>query len=315
MKIIVTGGAGFIGSHLVDELVRQGHKVKVVDNLCIFKKQSDFFYRNPKAEYYKYDIRSPKPLVKAFRGVDIVFHLAALARIQPSMENPGLYEETNSLGTMNVLIAAKKAGARRVIYSSSSSVYGRKNKPPVSEEMFPDPLNPYAATKLSGEYYCKIFSSAFGLETVILRYFNVYGPRQPKIGQYTPVVAKFIRQINNGEPMTIVGDGKMTRSFTYVNDVVGANISAMKSKKIGKGEIINIATGPDSKYSINRLAEMIGKDKITNLIKNKRAVYIPPRLAEILHSRANISKAKKLLGWLPKIKMEEGIEKLRMLEM
>lgn len=311
MKILITGGAGFIGSHLTDKLIELGHKVRVVDNLCIFKKQSDFFYKNPKAEYYKYDIRDLKPLAKAFKSVDIVFHLAALARIQPSLKNPRLYEETNSLGTMNVLIASKKAGVRRVVYSGSSSVYGLKNKPPTNEDMAPDPLNPYAATKLAGEYYCKIFSSAFGLETVILRYFNVYGPRQPKIGQYTPVVAKFIRQLKKGEPMTIVGDGEMTRSFTYVGDVVRANILAIKSKKVGKGEIINIATGPDSKYSINLLAEMIGEDKIANLIKNKKAVYIPPRAAEILHSRADISKAKRLLGWEPKVRIKEGIEKLK----
>lgn len=308
-KIIVTGGAGFVGSHLVDELIELGYEVKVVDNLCIFKKQRDFFYKNPKAEYCKCDIRDLKQLVKAFRGVDYVFHLAALARIQPSLKNPGLYEEINSFGTMNVLIAAKKSGVKRVIYSGSSSVYGLKNKPPVNEDMAPDPLNPYAATKLAGEYYCKIFSSAFGLETVTLRYFNVYGPRQPKIGQYTPVVAKFIRQFERGEPMTIIGDGEMTRSFTCVDDVVRANILAMKSKKVGKGEIINIATGPNSKYSINLLAEMIGKNKITNLIKSKKVVYAPPRLAEVFHSRAEISRAEQLLDWKPKTRLEDWLSR------
>ena len=306
--VAVTGGAGFIGSHLVDELINSGFKVKVVDNLCIFKKSQDFFYRNPEAEYYKYDIRVLNPLIRALKGVDTVFHLAALARIQPSLKNPELYAQVNSLGTMNVLLAAKKAGVRRVIYSSSSSVYGLKNKPPVKEDMSADPLNPYASTKLAGEYHCRIFSSAFGLETIVLRYFNVYGPRQPDVGQYTPVVAKFLEQLSRGKPMTIVGDGKLTRSFTYVDDVVQANILAMKSKKAGQGEIINIGSGPNFRYEINQLAEMIGGEKIKDLLKNKKAIYIPPRPAEIHHSSADISKAEKILGWQPKISLEKGLE-------
>lgn len=298
-KIVVTGGAGFIGSHLTDKLLDLGYKIRVIDNFCIFKNPKEFFYKNPKAEYYKYDIRNFNLLTKAFKDTDTVFHLAALARIQPSLKNLGLYQEVNALGTMNVLLAAKRAGVRRVIYSSTSSIYGLKNKPPVKEEMAPDPLNPYAATKLAGEYYCKIFSSAFGLETVILRYFNVYGPRQPDVGFYTPVVARFLKQLNKRKSMTIIGDGRQTRSFTYVDDVVKANILAMKSKKIGKGEIINI--GSTKKYSINQLAEYIGGE----------VVYVSPRPAEVRHSSADIFKAKKLLGWKPKISLKEGIERMR----
>lgn len=309
--LAVTGGAGFIGSHLTDNLVDLGYKVRIIDNLCIFKKERDFFYKNPKAEYFRYDIRDSNSLIKTLKGVDAVFHLAALARIQPSLKNPRLYEEVNAFGTMNVLFAAKKVGVRRVIYSSSSSVYGLKNKPPVKEEMAPDPLNPYAATKLAGEYYCRIFSSVFGLETAVLRYFNVYGPRQPNIGFYTPVVARFLEQLNKGEPMTIIGNGKQTRSFTYVDDVVRANILAMNSKKVGRGELINIGSGPTQRYSINRLAEIIGNGRIDNLIKNKKAVYAPARPAEIPHSSADISKAQKLLGWKPKVSFEEGIRMLK----
>lgn len=299
-KIVVTGGAGFIGSHLTDKLLDLGYKVRVIDNFCIFKNPKEFFYKNPKAEYYKYDIRNLNLLTKAFKDADTVFHLAALARIQPSLKNPGLYQEVNALGTMNVLLAAKRAGVRRVIYSSTSSIYGLKNKPPVKEEMMPDPLNPYAATKLAGEYYCKIFSSAFGLETVILRYFNVYGPRQPDVGSYTPVIARFLEQLSKGTPMTIIGDGRQTRSFTYVNDVIKANILAMKSKKVGQGEIINI--GSIKKYNINQLAEYIGG----------KVVYVPPRPAEVRHSSADISKAKKLLGWKPSIDLEQGLNQLTM---
>lgn len=309
--VAVTGGAGFIGSHLADKLLEMGYKVRVIDNLCIFKRPKDFFYKNPKVEYFKCDIRNLNSLLKPLKDVDAVFHLAALARIQPSIKNPRLYEEVNSLGTLNVLLAAKKAGVRRVIYSSSSSVYGLKNKPPVKEAMPPDPLNPYASTKLAGEYHCRIFSSLFGLETVIFRYFNVYGPRQPDVGFYTPVVARFLEQLKRKKLMTIIGSGRQTRSFTYIDDVVRANILAMKSKKVGKGEIINISTGPNTSYSINQLAEIVGNNTIQNLLKNKKAVYVPARPAEIPHSSADISQAKKILGWTTKISLKQGIENMK----
>lgn len=291
MKFLVTGGAGFIGSHLVDALIARGDEVKIIDNLLTGKRE----YLNPKADFLKLDIRNLDEIKPHFKGVDAVFHLAALPRIPISIEKPAETHAINAAGTLNVLIAARDAGVKKVIYSASSSAYGNQQNLPLREDMPPRPLNPYAVQKYIGELYCRIFAEFYGLKIVSLRYFNVYGPRQHTDGAYAPVMGIFLRQKANGEPLTITGDGEQTRDFTYVSDVVWANILAYESDKVGKGEVINIGAGKN--YSVNDIARLVG-GKIS---------YIPARPGEIKHTLADITLAKKLLGWEPKVDIEEGI--------
>lgn len=305
MKILVTGGAGFIGSHLVDELIERKHQVIVIDNLSTGKKENI----NPKAQFFKKDIRNLKDILPLFKGMDFVFHLAALPRVQYSIENPVETYDNNVNGTLNVLEAARRTkvkpvrksglsnGVKRVIYASSSSIYGNQKKYPFKEEMRPDPLSPYACQKYIGELLCQMYSRLYGLETVCLRYFNAYGPRASTEGAYALVTAIFLKLKKENKPLTITGDGKQSRDFTHVYDIVRANILASKSKKVGKGETINIGSGKN--YTINQVAKFFGGP-----IK-----YIAPRI-EPRKTLADISKAKKLLGWQPKIKFEEGIKKL-----
>jgi UDP-glucose 4-epimerase len=224
-RYLVTGGAGFIGSHLVERLLDEGHQVVVVDDESADSNEE--FFWDKRAENHKVDITDYESLVPLFEGVTGVFHFAAEARIQPAIKNPSRAASVNVLGTCNVLQAARTHGVDRVIYSSTSSAYGRKNTPPLREDMPNDCLNPYSVTKVAGEELCKMYTNLFGLNTVILRYFNVYGERQPLKGQYAPVVGIFQRQVAAGEPMTIVGDGGQKRDFTYVKDVANANFLAM----------------------------------------------------------------------------------------
>jgi UDP-glucose 4-epimerase len=292
MKIIVTGGAGFIGSNLVDKLIEDGHVVTVIDNES--STSNDQFYHNDKATYFKYDIAEYDAIRPLFDGVDYVFHLAAESRIQPTIENPVLAVKTNTFGTGVILQCAREAGVKKVMYSSTSSAYGR-NEPPLVETMQDDCLNPYSVSKVSGEKLCHMYTELFGLSTVVFRYFNIYGPREPSKGPYAPVVRLFLRQMYDGEPLTIVGDGEQRRDFTHVNDVVNANILAMNSDKIG---LINIGTGKN--HSVLELAKMI-----SNSIK-----FIPARLGEARITLANNSKAKELLEWEPKVKLEDYIEEI-----
>ncbi|MFH1841337.1 MAG: SDR family oxidoreductase [Candidatus Nealsonbacteria bacterium] len=293
-KIIVTGGAGFIGSNLVDALIEKGHEVLIIDNLSTGKKENI----NPKAKFFEADVRNFKEIRPLFEGVDFVFHEAALARIPLSIEKPIETNDINIKGTLNVLVASKEAGVKKLIYASSSSVLGSKAELPMKEDMPCQPLNPYALQKYVGEIYCKIFFDIYKLPTVVLRYFNVYGPRQPKEGTYVPVIGIFLTQKAKGKPLTVTGDGEQTRDFTHVFDVVRANILAMGSDKVGKGEVINI--GANQNHSINKIAEIIG-GKIN---------YIPQLPGEMRDTLADITRAKELLGWEPKIKLEEGIKKL-----
>ena len=228
MKALVTGGAGFIGSHIVDRLLFDGHDVIVIDNESTDCHES--FNWNDNAENYKYDICDYDKIEPLFKDVDRVFHLAAEARIQPAIQNPTLTTKTNVYGTCNVLQASRQNNVGRVMFSSTSASYGLKNKAPVREDMVPDCLNAYSITKVAGEHLCKMFYNLHGLETVCFRYFNVYGERQPVKGQYAPVIGLFQRQHETGNPMTIVGDGKQRRDFTYVGDVVEANMIASTSK-------------------------------------------------------------------------------------
>lgn len=303
MKVIVTGGAGFIGSHIVDRLIEENHEVIVIDNESA--ECHNQFYYNDKAHNYKFDICDYENIRPLFDGVDYVFHLAAEARIQPSLTNPLLTVRTNSLGTTTVLQCSREAGVKRVIYSSTSSAYGRKHYlnnfwwKGLTEDMEDDCLTPYSVSKVSGEKMCKMYSELFGLDTVILRYFNVYGEREPTKGQYAPVIGKFLRQVSQGNPMTIVGDGDQRRDFTYIKDVVDANISCMKCKGELSAEMFNIGTGKN--YSINEIADMIGGG-------NYKVEFIPERKGESRVTLANRSKAENILGWFPKRDLEEYIK-------
>lgn len=297
MKSLVTGGAGFIGSNLVDRLLDLGHEVVVIDNE--YSDAHDQFYWNDKAENYKYDICDYENTRPLYDGVDYVFHIAAEARIQPAIENPIQAVTINSVGTCTVLQCAREAGVRRVMYSSTSSAYGLKNELPNTESQPDDCLNPYSISKTNGEKLCSMYTSLYGLETVIFRYFNVYGERQPLKGQYAPVVGIFLRQRAAGEPLTIVGDGEQRRDFTYVGDVVNANIMAAISNQEEEafGEVYNVGTGTN--YSVNEVAAMIS-DNTTN---------IPPRPAEARLSLANNKKIYEAFGWSPRVKLEDWVAK------
>jgi UDP-glucose 4-epimerase len=295
-KILVTGGAGFIGSHLVDKLIKLGYRVVVIDNLSTGKKENI----NKKAKFYKIDICSPK-IGEIFKKEkpEIVFHLAALPRVPLSVKDPVLTSRVNVLGTINIFKASADSKVKRVIFASSSSVYGDQKKLPLKEDMHPNPISPYGLQKYVCEQFAKLFSNLYKIPIVSLRYFNVYGPRIDFDSEYSLVIGKFLKLKAEGKPLTIYGDGNQTRGFCYVDDVVEANILAMESKKIRGGEVINI--GSEKSHSINYLAKLIGG----------KVKYLPPRPGDVLHTRADISLAKKLLNWSPKVSLEEGLEKTK----
>lgn len=296
-KYLVTGGAGFIGSHIVDRLVEDGHEVIVVDNFCSGKKEN----LNPKAKVFNLDISNAankEKITSLMSGCAGVFHLAALARVQPSIEDPVGFNKANVDGTLNILICAKNAGVKRVVYSASSSAYGDASIFPTPEDHPTDPLSPYGLQKLIGEQYCRVFYHCYGLETVSLRYFNIYGERQSLSGAYCLVMGIFANQRINNQPLTIVGDGEQKRDFTYVGDVVNANILAMNSKKVGSGESINIGNG--NNRSVNEIADLIGGEKI----------HLEKRL-EPVKTLADNKKAKQLLGWEPSMTVEKWIPKYK----
>ncbi|MEK9184079.1 MAG: NAD-dependent epimerase/dehydratase family protein [Patescibacteria group bacterium] len=293
-KVVVTGGAGFIGSHLVDALIDRNFDVYVVDNLSNGKEDNI----NKKAKFFKEDIRNLKAIKEIINGAEYIFHLASLPRVQFSIEHPVESHDVNVNGTLNVLIAAKDNGVKKVIYSASSSAYGEQDEILLREEMAANPISPYGLQKYIGELECKVFNRVYGLPTVSLRYFNVYGPRFNAEGAYALVIGKFLKQKKEGKPLTIVPDGEQTRDFTHVRDAVSANILAMESGNVGKGEVINIGAGRNQ--SVNKIAAMIGGP----------TEFCEPRL-EPKHTLADNTKAKKLLGWEPKISIEEGIEELK----
>mgnify|MGYP003121508774 FL=1 len=294
-RAIVTGGAGFIGSNLVDSILPLYDEVIVIDNES--SDANEQFYWNNKCTNYKFDICDYKSIRPLFNDVEVVFHLAAEARIQPAVKNPILATKTNVVGTCTVLQCAREANVKRVIYSSTSSGYGLKNDVPLNEEMPDDCLNPYSVTKVSGEKLCKMYTDLFGLETVTFRYFNVYGERQPIKGQYAPVIGIFIRQRDSGESMTIVGDGKQRRDFTHVSDVVTANVLAsVLENKEAVGKVLNIGTGIN--HSILEIAKLIG-DNYT---------FIESRLGEAQETLANTDRAKEMLGWAPSVKLEDWLK-------
>ncbi|MFH1820671.1 MAG: NAD-dependent epimerase/dehydratase family protein [Candidatus Nealsonbacteria bacterium] len=290
-KIIVTGGAGFIGSNLVDALIEKGETVIIIDNLSGGDKQNI----NPKAEFHQLDLRNLNDIAPLFKGVDFVFHIAALPRIHISIKDPIGSNENNLNATLNVLVASRDASVKKVIYSSSSSIYGNQEKLPVTEDLLAKPLNPYGLQKYVGELYCKIFSDLYGLPTISLRYFNVFGNRAPKEGAYATVIGIFLRQKEIGVPLTITGDGTQSRDFTYIKDVVRANLLAGQSQT-GKGEAVNI--GANRPYTVNDLAKIIGGE----------TSYIAERPGEIKHSYASFKLAKELIGWQPEFDLESGLK-------
>jgi UDP-glucose 4-epimerase len=295
VKAAVVGGAGFIGSNLVDSLVERGDDVIVVDDLSTGYRRN----LNSAAPLREVDITSDsEQLTSVLNGREVVFLTAALARVPRSIEDPLGTHAVNVTGALRVLKAAVDAGVRRVVYSSSSSVYGEQPTLPLTEDMPPGPLNPYACQKLMGEIYARNFSRVYGLETVCLRYFNVYGPRQVTQGAYRLVISIFMDQRDRGEPMTVHGDGQQTRDFTWVGDVVRANILAAESNRVGRGEPINIGAGAE--VSVNRVAELIGGP----------VVHVPPRGFDERFKRAAIERAREWLGWEPRVQIEEGIGRI-----
>lgn len=289
---LVTGGAGFIGSHIAETLLAKGHRVRILDNFSTGKRENI----PAGAELFEASIADPKAIAPAFKGVEGVFHTAALPRVQVSIEHPRETNEVNVTGTLNVLLAAKEAGVKRVVYSASSSAYGDQTILPLHEEMKPNPKSPYGLQKYVGEHYCRLASMFWNVETVSLRYFNVYGPRMAFEGAYCTVIAVFLKQKSEGKSLIVTGDGTQTRDFTFVADVVAANLSAMESEKAGKGEVINIGNGDN--HSVNEVAKIIGGP----------AVNIPPRV-EPHDTLANNKLAKELLGWTPQMEFSQGMEK------
>jgi len=293
---LVTGGAGFIGSNLVDTLLEKGHTVTCVDNE--HSDAHDEFYWNPKAWNVKGDIRDYSLMRELMDGVDYVFHLAAEARIQPAIINPIEAVSINCVGTTTILQAARDAKVKRVMYSSTSSGYGMNTSPNV-ETQSDDCLNPYSVSKVAGEKLCKMYTQLYGLPTVVFRYFNVYGERQPLRGQYAPVIGIFLRQKAAGEKLTIVGDGNQRRDFTHVSDVVRANIMAA-TKEVDPeafGQVYNIGTGTN--YSINDIAQLI----------DWPTTNIAPRPGEARISLANNQKMRTTFDWSPTVKLEDWIKK------
>ena len=294
LKVLVTGGAGFIGSNLVDSLISMGYSVTVIDNESA--ECNERFYWNKEAKNYKYDIADYHKIRPLFENIDCVFHLAAESRMQPSILNPLQCIRTNVLGTATVLQCAREAGVDRVIYSTTSSYYGKNNSLPNVETQPEDCLNAYSVSKVSGEKLCKMYNDLHGLKTISLRYFNVYGHREPTKGQYAPVIGLFLKQNREGQPITIVGDGLQKRDFTNIEDVVRANIVA-GTKDLPKeafGQAYNIGSGVNHK--IYDIASIINKSNIT---------FIPPRIGEARETLADIHKAKDILGWEPKVSLVE----------
>jgi UDP-glucose 4-epimerase len=303
MKIaVVTGGCGFIGSHIVDRLVKDDYIVRVIDDLSA--PENETFYHNKNAQYFKLDI-SKDDCSEAFKDADYVFHLAARSRIQPTIGSPNECFKVNVVGTQRVLEWARINSVKRVIYSGTSSLYGHQNKPPFNRNMTPDCLNPYSTSKWMGEEICKMYNKMYNLPSIVLRYFNVYGPREPIKGNYAPVVGLFKRQFKEDMPPTIVSPGTQRRDFTYINDVVEANILAMSSSTVDiPFGVYNVGTGVN--YNMFELAQMIygkpGSGGWSDVVDMK-----PPRPAEVKETLADIDSTMRDLGWFPKFKLEDMI--------
>lgn len=298
-KVVVTGGAGFIGSHLSDKLAESDYQVIILDDLSTGKMENiELLIKRDNVKFVKGSITDLTMLKEVLHGVQYVFHLAAIASVPRSISDPQLSHEVNTSGTLRVLLAAKDSGVSKVIYSSSSAVYGDTPTLPQREDMPPSPQSPYAVSKLTGEYYCRVFQQVYSLPAVCLRYFNVYGPRQDPDSQYAAVIPKFIKMISQGRPPVIYGDGSQTRDFIFVKDAVAANILAAESESTG---VFNIGAG--NSISISELALLITRLMGSNLT----LVHKPARPGDIMHSLADISQAE-AFGFRPKYILAKGLE-------
>ncbi len=303
MKYIVTGGAGFIGSNIVRNLLSLGEKVKVIDNFLTGRRENILDIDND-FELVEADIRDTDRMKKEFVGWDIVLHQAALPSVPRSLEDPLLTNDCNINGTLSVLLAARDAGIQRVVYAASSSAYGNQEAEIKTELLLPAPLSPYACQKLTGEYYCKVFWKSFGLETVSLRYFNVFGPYQNPTSQYAAVIPKFITLMLDGKTPIIYGDGTQSRDFTFVENNVSANILAAKAfSENVSGKVFNIACGES--ISLNQLVAKLNEIFETEI----KPRYVPPRAGDVKNSLADIQRAKEKINYKVKVNFEEGLEK------
>ncbi len=300
IKCLVTGGAGFIGSHLVDRLLRLGYEVVVIDDLSSGKKKNLTHHRNnPNLKLVIKNI-CDNNIKNLFENVTVIFHLAAIPRVQFSIKFPEKTNKVNATGTLNILELARKAGVKRFVYSASSSAYGNQEKLPLVETMNPNPMSPYALQKLVGEYYCRLYNLLFGMETICLRYFNVYGPRQDPSGCYACLIPKSINFVLSGKNPEIYGDGEQTRDFTYVDDIVEANIlAATTNNKKAFGQVFNVGNG--NNLSVNNIVKSIIGDR------NIKPEYKPP-VVEPRDTLANITKINKVLKWQPKFNFKQGIK-------
>lgn len=298
---LVTGGAGFIGSNIVEELLKRRQKVRILDNFSTGKRENILPFLD-KIELIEGDIRNYDIVREAVEGVDFILHQAALPSVPRSIKDPIMTNEVNVGGTLNILDAAKNTGVKRIVYASSSSVYGNSDILPKKEDMAPEPISPYAASKLAGEKYCKVFYEVYGLETVNLRYFNVFGPRQDPNSQYSAVIPKFIKLMAEGKSPPIYGDGEQSRDFTFVSNVIEANLLAAHKEGVA-GEVFNIACGV--RTSVNNLIE--GLNKI--LRSEIQAIYTKPRSGEVKYSLADTTKARKSLGYNPVVNFQNGLRR------
>jgi UDP-glucose 4-epimerase len=298
---LVTGGAGFIGSHIATALVERGDRVRVLDNLCTGKREN-LSHLAGKIEFIDGDLVNMRDVERAVEGVDIVFHEAALASVPRSVVAP---LDTNSAcvtGTVTLLDAARRSGVRRVVYGGSSSAYGDQPTPAKHERLLPAPISPYAAAKLAAEYYCQAFTSTYGLETVTIRYFNVFGPRQDPKGEYAAVIPKFITDMLAGHGPTIFGDGKQSRDFTYIDNIVLGNLLAADAPA-AVGRTINVACGES--FSLLDLVDGINRALKTNL----QPEFQPARVGDVMESLADIELAKELLNYQPKVDFNDGLKR------
>jgi nucleoside-diphosphate-sugar epimerase len=301
---LVTGGAGFIGSNIVKELLQKEQKVRVLDNFATGKRENLFeFKNNPDFELIEGDLRSFHVVRTAVKGMDYILHQGALPSVPRSIHDPLTTNDVNILGTLNILEAAKEFGVKRVVYASSSSIYGDNKTLPKNEDMSINPLSPYALSKYTGEHYCRIFTRIYGLETVCLRYFNVFGPNQDPTSQYSAVIPKFIRLMSEGKRPIIYGDGTQSRDFTYVSNIVAANLLACTVEGIG-GELFNIACGQS--YTLLHLVDTLNRILETNI----EPMFEEERPGDVKHSLADISRAEEKLGFRVITRFEEGLTEL-----
>ena len=302
-KVLVTGGAGFIGSNLTEELLKRGHFVRVLDDFSTGKRENLVFNEAyPSLEIIEGDIRDLSTCQKAVQGTEYVFHQGALPSVQRSVEDPETSNAINAGGTLNILLAAREKGVKRVMYASSSSVYGDTPTLPKHEEMPCDPLSPYALQKYIGEQYCRLFYQLYGLETISLRYFNIFGPKQDPNSLYSAVIPKFIDALLQGRPPIIFGDGEQSRDFIYIENVVQANLLAMSAGHL-HGEAMNIACG--ERTSLNQLLNVLKK-----ILGSKLSpIYQEPRQGDVRHSLADIRKGKEMIKYEPKVGIEIGLKK------